>query len=58
MTTRFVLVIRYHGGYGLAAEYDVERKFRGARLFIVAPINNNLVLAYLGQHVLRMPRSY
>ena len=47
-----------HGGYGLAAEYDVERKFREARLFIVAPINNNLVLAYLGQHVLGMPRSY
>jgi acyl-CoA dehydrogenase len=47
-----------HGGYGLAAEYDVERKFRESRLFIVAPINNNLVLAYLGQHVLGMPRSY
>jgi acyl-CoA dehydrogenase len=47
-----------HGGYGLAAEYDVERKFRETRLFIVAPINNNLVLAYLGQHVLGMPRSY
>ncbi len=47
-----------HGGYGLAAEYDVERKFREARLFIVAPINNNLVLAYLGQHILGMPRSY
>jgi acyl-CoA dehydrogenase len=47
-----------HGGYGLAADYDVERKFRESRLFIVAPINNNLVLAYLGQHVLGMPRSY
>jgi acyl-CoA dehydrogenase len=47
-----------HGGYGLAAEYDVERKFREARLFIVAPVNNNLVLAYLGQHVLGMPKSY
>ncbi len=47
-----------HGGYGLAAEYDVERKFRETRLFIVAPINNNLVLAYLGQHVLGLPRSY
>jgi acyl-CoA dehydrogenase len=47
-----------HGGYGLAVEYDVERKFRETRLFIVAPINNNLVLAYLGQHVLGMPRSY
>src|ERR687886_2860818 len=47
-----------HGGYGLAAEYDVERKFRETRLYTVAPINNNLVLAYLGQHVLGMPRSY
>ena len=47
-----------HGGYGLAVEYDVERKFREARLFLVAPVNNNLVLAFLGQHVLGMPRSY
>ncbi|MFN0073171.1 MAG: acyl-CoA dehydrogenase family protein [Chloroflexota bacterium] len=47
-----------HGGYGLASEYDIERKFREARLFIVAPISNNLVLAYIGQHVLGMPRSY
>jgi acyl-CoA dehydrogenase len=47
-----------HGGYGFAAEYDVERKFRETRLYTVAPIANNLVLAYLGQHVLQMPRSY
>jgi acyl-CoA dehydrogenase len=47
-----------HGGYGFATEYDVERKFRETRLFMTAPINNNLVLAYLGQHVLEMPRSY
>ncbi|HLI28325.1 MAG TPA: acyl-CoA dehydrogenase family protein [Chloroflexota bacterium] len=47
-----------HGGYGFAAEYDVERKFRETRLFSVAPVNNNLVLAYLGQHVLGLPRSY
>ena len=47
-----------HGGYGFAAEFDVERKFRETRLFITAPINNNLVLAFLGQHVLGMPRSY
>ncbi|MGE3272304.1 MAG: acyl-CoA dehydrogenase family protein [Chloroflexota bacterium] len=47
-----------HGGYGMAVEYDVERKFREARLFLVAPVNNNLVLAFLGQHVLKMPRSY
>jgi acyl-CoA dehydrogenase len=47
-----------HGGYGFAAEYDVERKFRETRLYSVAPVSNNLVLAYLGQHVLGMPRSY
>src|SRR5262249_30365055 len=47
-----------HGGYGFAAEYDVERKFRETRLYSIAPVSNNLVLAYLGQHVLDMPRSY
>jgi acyl-CoA dehydrogenase len=47
-----------HGGYGFAAEYDVERKFRETRLYSIAPISNNLVLAYLGQHVLDLPRSY
>ena len=46
------------GGYGFAREYDVERKFRETRLFMTAPVNNNLVLAYLGQNVLGMPRSY
>jgi len=47
-----------HGGFGFAEEYDVERKFRENRLFRVAPVSNNLILAYLGQHVLGMPRSY
>jgi acyl-CoA dehydrogenase len=47
-----------HGGYGFAAEYDVERKFRETRLYSIAPVSNNLVLAYLGQHVLGMPKSY
>jgi acyl-CoA dehydrogenase len=47
-----------HGGYGFAAEYDVERKFRETRLYTIAPISNNLVLGYLGQHVLGMPKSY
>jgi len=47
-----------HGGYGYAEEYDIERKFRESRLYKTAPINNNLVLAYVGQHVLGMPRSY
>jgi len=47
-----------HGGFGFAEEYDVERKFRENRLYRVAPVSNNLILAYLGQHVLGMPRSY
>ncbi len=47
-----------HGGFGFAAEYDIERKFRETRLYQVAPINNNLVLAYVGQNVLGLPRSY
>jgi acyl-CoA dehydrogenase len=47
-----------HGGFGFAAEYDIERKFRETRLYQVAPINTNLVLAYVGQHVLGLPRSY
>ena len=47
-----------HGGFGFAAEYDIERKFRETRLYRVAPISNNLVLAFVGQHVLGLPRSY
>jgi acyl-CoA dehydrogenase len=47
-----------HGGFGFAAEYDIERKFRETRLYSVAPVSNNLILAYLSQHVLDMPRSY
>jgi len=47
-----------HGGFGFATEYDVERKFRETRLYRVAPVSNNLVLAFLGQHVLGLPRSY
>ncbi len=50
--------ITAHGGYGFAREYDVERKFRETKLFEIAPVSNNLVLAYLGQRVLDMPRSY
>ena len=46
------------GGYGFATEYNIERKFREARLFIVAPVTNNLVLSYVGQHVLGLPRSF
>jgi alkylation response protein AidB-like acyl-CoA dehydrogenase len=47
-----------HGGFGFAQEYDIERKFRETRLYRIAPVANNLVLSYIGQHVLGMPRSY
>ena len=47
-----------HGGFGFAADFDVERKFRETRLYSIAPVSNNLILAYLGEHVLDMPRSY
>lgn len=50
--------LQTHGGFGYAREYDVERKWRDTRLFQIAPISTNLILAYLGQHVLGMPRSY
>ena len=46
------------GGYSYDSEYDVERKFRETRLFQVAPISTNLILAYVGQHVLGLPRSF
>jgi len=47
-----------HGGYGFAREYDVERKFRETKLLEIAPVSNNMILAYVGQRVLGMPRSY
>ncbi|HEY1854041.1 MAG TPA: acyl-CoA dehydrogenase family protein [Solirubrobacterales bacterium] len=47
-----------HGGFGFAAEYDIERKFRETRLYRTAPVSNNLVQAFVGQHVLGLPRSY
>jgi acyl-CoA dehydrogenase len=50
--------LQTYGGYGFAAEYDVERKFRETRLYQVAPISTNLILSYLGEHVLGMPRSF
>ena len=50
--------IQTHGGFGYAKEYDVERKWRETRLMQIAPISTNLILAYLGEHVLGMPRSY
>ena len=50
--------IQTHGGFGYAREYDVERKWRETRLMQIAPISTNLVLAYIGEHILGMPRSY
>jgi alkylation response protein AidB-like acyl-CoA dehydrogenase len=50
--------LQTHGGFGFAADYDVERKFRETRLYQVAPISTNLILSYLAEHVLGMPRSY
>ena len=52
------MCIQTHGGYGFAEEYDVERKFRENRLYQVAPISTNMILAYLGEHILDLPRSY
>jgi len=50
--------LQTHGGYGFACEYDVERKFRETRLYQVAPISTNLILSYVAEHVLGLPRSF
>lgn len=50
--------LQYHGGFGFACEYDVERKFRETRLYQVAPISTNLILSYVAEHVLGLPRSF
>ena len=50
--------LQTHGGLGFAAEFDVERKFRETRLYQVAPVSTNLILSYIGEHVLEMPRSF
>ena len=52
------VALQCHGGFGFASEYDIERKWRETRLFQVAPVSTNLILAFLGEHVLGMPRSY
>jgi alkylation response protein AidB-like acyl-CoA dehydrogenase len=52
------MCLQTHGGFGFACEYDVERKFRETRLYQVAPISTNLILSYLAEHVLGLPRSY
>jgi alkylation response protein AidB-like acyl-CoA dehydrogenase len=52
------MCVQTHGGFGFAEEYDVERKFREARLYTVAPISTNLILSFIAEHVLDLPRSY
>jgi alkylation response protein AidB-like acyl-CoA dehydrogenase len=52
------MCVQTHGGFGFAEEYDVERKFRETRLYQVAPISTNMILSYVGEHVLGLPRSY
>ncbi|MHA1600068.1 MAG: acyl-CoA dehydrogenase family protein [Alphaproteobacteria bacterium] len=52
------ICLQTHGGYGFAEEYDIERKFRETRLYQVAPVSTNLILSYLAEHVLGLPRSY
>src|SRR5690606_23779171 len=50
--------LQTHGGFGFANEYDVERKFRETRLYQVAPISTNLILSYVAEHLLELPRSF
>ena len=52
------MCVQTHGGFGFAEEFDIERKFRETRLYSVAPISTNLILSYLAEHVLGLPRSY
>jgi acyl-CoA dehydrogenase len=52
------VAVQTYGGFGFAEEYDIERKFRETKLYQVAPISTNLILSYIAEHVLDMPRSY
>lgn len=52
------VAVQTHGGFGFAAEFDIERKFRETKLYQIAPISTNLILSFIGEHVLGMPRSY
>ena len=52
------MCLQTHGGFGFAEEFDIERKFRETRLYQMAPISTNLILSYLAEHVLGLPRSY
>ena len=53
-----MVTVQTYGGFGFAEDYDVERKFRETRLYQVAPISTNMILAYVAEHVLGLPRSY
>ena len=50
--------LQFHGGFGFATEYEVERKFRETRLYQVAPVSTNMILSYVAEHVLGLPRSF
>jgi acyl-CoA dehydrogenase len=50
--------LQFHGGFGFACDYDVERKFRETRLYQVAPVSTNLILSFVAEHVLGLPRSF
>jgi alkylation response protein AidB-like acyl-CoA dehydrogenase len=52
------MCVQTFGGFGFAEEYDVERKFRETRLYRVAPISTNMILSYIAEHILDLPRSY
>ena len=52
------VAVQTHGGFGFAEDYDIERKFRETRLYQVAPVSTNLILAYIAEHVLGLPRSF
>ena len=52
------ICMQTHGGFAFAREYDIERKWREARLYLIAPISTNMILSYIGQHILGMPKSY
>jgi acyl-CoA dehydrogenase len=52
------MCLQTHGGFGFAEDFDIERKFRETRLYQVAPVSTNLILSYLAEHVLGLPRSY
>ena len=52
------VALQTHGGFGFAKEYDIERKFKETRLYQVAPISTNLILSYVTEHVLKLPKSY